>query len=445
MDSSNGTKKRGMLNYNECWAIPSTPSAPSQQTQQNFSSSPSTPMTFSVLNDAKQNYGERSTSNSGNNLVSFNKTHSFAVASVESQGNKKNSFSRTTSATGEAIESLQNVVATGRRMGMHSATNQLHDEETFRKRQKPADDRSPTADLTGKPHMKDSYAKVNTITRQSEIDSVNPTSTQPRLPHPIFCCAACGAAFFDTFHTSAEELVTPVTNPVLLIPCGHTVCATCVVSVSSASDGDSSCPCCHSVVAFQEKNIPLEGLISAASVTRDQQKQEDTFRSIRGGLMPGGGVLSAAVEEGPLPPTLRRQIYDVCREEAAVQAEMFARRVLAHRRRAAMRQREQEDSFRELTDATAIVRRKSAVGAKLQEELQSVEAQIQQLKQERQLVLTQLSETWQERMQAAVREQECQLRYGLLRENVERHTSEASMAEALLSQFVAAVDFNAYI
>ena len=127
-----------------------------------------------------------------------------------------------------------------------------------------------------------------------------------------------------------------------------------------------------------------------------------------------------------------------------MQAEVFARRALAHRRLADLREREVQYAEQEKADSAKEVERKGAVATAMRAELGQLDQQLAALMVERQLVVMQLTDACQAEAQTRVRQGECELRLGVLQHAKTQHHKEASRGEAVVAQLVPTLDISQY-
>ena len=196
--------------------------------------------------------------------------------------------------------------------------------------------------------------------------------------------------------------------PVLLVPCGHTLCRACIVAWTRRNPttdkvAPPTCPLCESAFSGTAVNKAIVSMLPTL-LNREEESGESMSNADVLARVSAGGTTELA----PLPPALRRTIFAYASEEGhAILAERSARTALAHRRLALLRSDEAKLAEAELHDAAAASTSQAHVERALSGELASIEAELKRLEVERNVVLAQLGGVLQTKSQCAVREHEC--------------------------------------
>jgi hypothetical protein len=232
----------------------------------------------------------------------------------------------------------------------------------------------------------------------------------PEAPSP-YTCPACR----NTYQAPSGQH-RPAHLPVLLVPCGHSLCRACVVAWTKqqaaqedgASKVDPTCPLCRAPFSGTAVNQAVVAMLPNA-LARDTQPMASQADALARATVAGTSELA------PLPPALRRTIHDHASDDArASRAEEAARYALAHSRLARLRQEEAGLAATELQDAAASSTSQAVVERALSNELGLLEAELKRLELERNVVLSQLGEVLQRKAGCGVREHECARRHNAL-------------------------------
>jgi hypothetical protein len=177
------------------------------------------------------------------------------------------------------------------------------------------------------------------------------------------------------------------------------------------------CPLCRAAVTATTLDEPLVQYIASRRTAAPDAADED-------------------VVDGPLPPQVRAAIYDSCRADAAAHAETFARRSLAHRRVAQLRELESSGAQTELEAAKGATSSQVGLATALSAELSAVDEQIRQLRLEQHMIQVQLRSVHEAKSTAVVREVECARRLGALQGRAAFHANEAARHEIVVAELV---------
>lgn len=255
----------------------------------------------------------------------------------------------------------------------------------------------------------------------------------------VFFCTLCTHRFTE----SSPAPGTTDRSPVLLIPCGHTVCRACVKASARGAGGQPaqgnspppSCPVCGVAFSATAYNKAIVASLPAF-IAQSASGSGDALQDAR----------SAAVADmAPLPPALRRALHEAAVDLTSAEAAETATRIaLAHQRLASLRAGELSVAESEVHDASSSFGSQATVHDALGAELVQIEAEIRRLEVERQVVVTQLTDALQRRAHGEVRIVDCNRRYRRIAEAAAAHrhcaAAEARIAMNLVpSEAVAAV------
>jgi hypothetical protein len=254
-----------------------------------------------------------------------------------------------------------------------------------------------------------------------------------RTPASPYDCPACRSRY-ETPHTSER----PARLPVLLVPCGHTMCKACIREWTRQQEStEPTCPLCRRQFSGTAVNQAVVAMIPAAN-----QREETASESTADVLAQASAAASSHM--APLPPTLRRHIVaHATDEQRAAHAEQSARTALSHHRLYQLRNEEAGLAAAEHADAASVSGCQHAVQRALATELDAVEAEIKRLELQRTVVLTQLGEVLQKREGCSVREHECIARHEALRAVADVHSANAMRHRSLVLQLVPSPDVEA--
>jgi hypothetical protein len=210
-----------------------------------------------------------------------------------------------------------------------------------------------------------------------------------------YVCPAC-----RNYFQGPTDNAKPPQLPVLLVPCGHTVCRTCVVQWTRERNEKShepTCPLCQRPFSGTSVNQAVVAMMPSVA-----RREADPSASSADAVAHASAAGASAI--APLPPPLRRALHEQATDDLrATRAEENARVALAHARLALLRRDEARLAQAEVEDADATSRSQQAVEAALTGELQGIEAEIKRLELERTVVLSQLGDVIQNRARCGVR------------------------------------------
>ena len=249
---------------------------------------------------------------------------------------------------------------------------------------------------------------------------------QPSSPYD---CPACGSRYDSVPQQNTDAPQRHI--PVLLVPCGHTMCRSCVREWTKRQEAtEPTCPLCRTPFSGTAVNQAVAAMVPAAN-QRESVASESTADVL------AQASAAASSHMAPLPPELRRYIHEhATDDQRASHAEQSARTALSHHRLHQLRREEASLAAAEHADAASTSGCQHAVQRALAHELGNVEAELKRLELQRTVVLTQLGEVLQKRERCTVREHECVVRHNALTAVADVHTANAMRHRSLVLQLV---------
>ncbi len=109
-------------------------------------------------------------------------------------------------------------------------------------------------------------------------------------------------------------MVPPVHTPILIFPCGHTFCTTCLAAHCKANR--ANCPYCRKQIQSQAPNMMMQQLIEGFANKKAMEKQARP-------PPPGAAAAAAAAAAAPRAPL--PSALDGCEGEARDEVERYVR------------------------------------------------------------------------------------------------------------------------